>query len=273
MRLVRSPQLVTGPVPIRMRLPLAPAGSLAGGSISAGMISTVQTPFPILAQTIPKICPHFWAPSPESDTTSTVCWPVRWIFGEAFDGSTGGCFVRGGDSVTMASSPRRPRDIYRIDNPRPRSPLAPSSVPAVVSPAHLVGGSPETRAIPVATACADRSPNQVSGAGEFRLSGEHLTPCKGNRKAMSGSAPPAGTRSRHASPAGHRRASPSATPRGLQPLAVMSLTRPHSAGAQGGSSIRRRPGRRRWEAPVPVPVSSPPATPTSHEGRVAGTGS
>ena len=70
---VRSPQFVTSSVPIRMRLPLAPAGLRAGGWISAGMISTVHTPFPIFALTEPKIWPHFCAPSPESDTISTMC--------------------------------------------------------------------------------------------------------------------------------------------------------------------------------------------------------
>ena len=37
------------------------------------MISTVQTPLPILAETAPKICPHFCAPSPASETISMVC--------------------------------------------------------------------------------------------------------------------------------------------------------------------------------------------------------
>ena len=52
-------------------MPEAPAGLRGGGSTSAGMISTVHTPLPILAETEPKIWPHFWAPSPESETTST----------------------------------------------------------------------------------------------------------------------------------------------------------------------------------------------------------
>ena len=56
-----------------MRMPLAPAGERAGGWISAGMISTVQTPFPILALMVPKVCPAFCAPSPESLTISTMC--------------------------------------------------------------------------------------------------------------------------------------------------------------------------------------------------------
>ena len=60
-----------------MRLPEAPAGVRAGGSISAGMISTDQTPLPIRAETVPKIRPQVWAPSPESETTSTVWWSVR----------------------------------------------------------------------------------------------------------------------------------------------------------------------------------------------------
>ncbi len=55
-------------------MPLAPARERAGGLISAGMISTVQTPLPILAQTVPKVCPAFWAPSPESETISTIRW-------------------------------------------------------------------------------------------------------------------------------------------------------------------------------------------------------
>jgi hypothetical protein len=46
--------LVTGSVPKRIRMPLAPERERAGGSISAGMISTVQTPFPIFAHTVPK---------------------------------------------------------------------------------------------------------------------------------------------------------------------------------------------------------------------------
>ncbi len=37
------------------------------------MISTVHTPLPIFAETVPKIWPHFWAPSPESETISMVC--------------------------------------------------------------------------------------------------------------------------------------------------------------------------------------------------------
>ena len=47
-----------------MRLPLAPATLRAGGWISAGMISTVQTPLPMRAAIAPKDCPHFCAPSP-----------------------------------------------------------------------------------------------------------------------------------------------------------------------------------------------------------------
>ena len=76
-RFVSSPQLVTGPLPMRIRLPLAPAGSRAGGWISAGMISTVHTPLPILAETAPKIWPHFCAPSPGSERISTVCCVAR----------------------------------------------------------------------------------------------------------------------------------------------------------------------------------------------------
>ena len=72
-RFAASPQLVTSLVPRRMRLPLAEGGVRAGGWISAGMISTVHTPLPMRAETRPKICPQRCAPSPESDTTSTVC--------------------------------------------------------------------------------------------------------------------------------------------------------------------------------------------------------
>jgi hypothetical protein len=86
-RLVWSPQLVTAPAPMRIRFPLAPSGTRAGGWISAGMISTVQTPFPILAVTAPKICEHFCAPSPESETTSTVCSCSRRTSGATRDAS------------------------------------------------------------------------------------------------------------------------------------------------------------------------------------------
>jgi hypothetical protein len=65
--------LITGFVPKRMRMPLAPARERAGGSISAGMISTVQRPLPILAQTVPNSWPAVCAPSPESLTISTIC--------------------------------------------------------------------------------------------------------------------------------------------------------------------------------------------------------
>src|SRR5512132_3067083 len=41
------------------------------------MISTVQTPFPIFAETAPKIWPHFCAPSPESEMISRVCSASR----------------------------------------------------------------------------------------------------------------------------------------------------------------------------------------------------
>lgn len=54
-------------------MPEAPAGLRGGGSTSAGMISTVQTPLPIFAETAPKIWPHFCAPSPGSETISMVC--------------------------------------------------------------------------------------------------------------------------------------------------------------------------------------------------------
>src|SRR5208282_417754 len=58
---------------MRIRLPLAPAMLRAGGWISAGIISTVHTPFPIFAATVAKDCAHFCAPSPESLMTSTMC--------------------------------------------------------------------------------------------------------------------------------------------------------------------------------------------------------
>ena len=45
-RSASSPPFVTGREPSRTRLPLAPAMLRAGGWISAGMISTVQTPYP-----------------------------------------------------------------------------------------------------------------------------------------------------------------------------------------------------------------------------------
>ena len=69
-----------------MRIPLAPAGERAGGWISAGMISTVQTPLPIFAETEPKIWAHFWAPSPGADTISTV-WSFCWVTFFFLDGA------------------------------------------------------------------------------------------------------------------------------------------------------------------------------------------
>ncbi|MCE3285498.1 MAG: hypothetical protein K0R70_1754 [Steroidobacteraceae bacterium] len=68
-----SPPLVTHREPTRMRLPLAPATLRAGGWISAGMISTVQTPLPMRAAIEPNDWPHFCAPSPESLMISTMC--------------------------------------------------------------------------------------------------------------------------------------------------------------------------------------------------------
>src|SRR5512140_3102464 len=65
-RAASSPPLVTRREPMRMRLPLAPATLRAGGWISAGMISTVQTPLPMRAAIEPNDWPHFCAPSPES---------------------------------------------------------------------------------------------------------------------------------------------------------------------------------------------------------------
>jgi hypothetical protein len=56
-----------------MRLPLALGGVRAGGWISAGMISTVHVPLPMRAETRPKAWPQRCAPSPESETISTVC--------------------------------------------------------------------------------------------------------------------------------------------------------------------------------------------------------
>jgi hypothetical protein len=49
---------------------------------------------PIFALTVPKICPHFWAPSPESETTSTVCRSVCRTF-----------TVRARSSVAIDSGP------------------------------------------------------------------------------------------------------------------------------------------------------------------------
>jgi hypothetical protein len=70
---VSSPPFVIAPAPMRMRLPLAPAGLRAGGRISAGMISTVQMPLPIFAAIEPSDWPQRCAPSPESLTISTMC--------------------------------------------------------------------------------------------------------------------------------------------------------------------------------------------------------
>lgn len=87
-------QFVTGCEPIRMRLSVVPSGMRGGGWISAGMISTVQTPLPILAETAPKICPHLCAHSPESETISSVC-------------SASVCIVGGHhEDVRIASHPR-----------------------------------------------------------------------------------------------------------------------------------------------------------------------
>src|SRR5512138_3571710 len=72
-RSVRLPPFVTGPGPMRMRLPLAPATLRAGGRISAGMISTVQMPLPERAAIEPSDWPQRCAPSPESLMTSTIC--------------------------------------------------------------------------------------------------------------------------------------------------------------------------------------------------------
>ena len=72
-RSVSSPPLVMRPAPMRMRLPLAPATLRAGGRISAGMISTVQMPLPILAAIEPSVWPQRCAPSPESLMISTMC--------------------------------------------------------------------------------------------------------------------------------------------------------------------------------------------------------
>ena len=72
-RSVSLPPLVTRPEPRRMRFPLPPATLRAGGRISAGMISTVQTPLPIRAAIAARDCPQRCAPSPESLTISTIC--------------------------------------------------------------------------------------------------------------------------------------------------------------------------------------------------------
>ncbi|MBK9706931.1 MAG: hypothetical protein IPO77_08020 [Acidobacteria bacterium] len=57
-RSVSLPPLVTRFDPSRMRLPLAAATLRAGGWISAGMISTVQTPLPIFAPIEPSDWPQ-----------------------------------------------------------------------------------------------------------------------------------------------------------------------------------------------------------------------
>ena len=72
-RSASSPPLVTRSAPMRMRFPLAPAMLRAGGWISAGMISTVQMPFPARAAMAPRDWPQRCAPSPESLITSTMC--------------------------------------------------------------------------------------------------------------------------------------------------------------------------------------------------------
>jgi hypothetical protein len=82
-----------GPEPMRMRLPLAPATLRAGGWISAGMISTVQTPLPMRAAIAASDWPQRCAPSPESLTISTMCSVER-------DGRLGG--GRGSRSITDA---------------------------------------------------------------------------------------------------------------------------------------------------------------------------
>jgi hypothetical protein len=99
--------LVISWLPKRTRMPEAPARERAGGLISAGMISTVHTPLPSLAQTVPKVWPAFWAPSPESETISTMRsfttergriaagtvsegeGPVSWVVGIGFPRSSG----------------------------------------------------------------------------------------------------------------------------------------------------------------------------------------
>jgi len=72
-RSVSSPPLVTFFVPMRMRMPEAPATLRAGGWISAGMISVVQIPLPVRAAMAPSDWPQRCAPSPESLITSTMC--------------------------------------------------------------------------------------------------------------------------------------------------------------------------------------------------------
>jgi hypothetical protein len=71
--LVWSPQLVISREPSRMRIHRA-FGARWWLDLG-GMISTVHTPFRIRADTAPKICPHFCAPSPASETISSVCSP------------------------------------------------------------------------------------------------------------------------------------------------------------------------------------------------------
>ena len=90
-----SPPFVMLFDPSRILLPLAPATLRAGGWISAGMISTVQTPLPIRAAIAPKDCPHFCAPSPESLMISTTA-----------SSSTSNCLATTREPVARAAAAR-----------------------------------------------------------------------------------------------------------------------------------------------------------------------
>src|SRR3990172_1489186 len=80
------------------------------------MISTVQTPLPILAETRPKIWPHFCAPSPGSETISTVCsltrsavggrvWEEGAWAGEDDEDEAMGMWRSGSDSCSLPGPP------------------------------------------------------------------------------------------------------------------------------------------------------------------------
>ena len=104
-RSVSSPPLVTRFVPMRMRMPDAPATLRAGGWISAGMISVVQMPLPVLAAIAPSDWPQRCAPSPESLITSTMCS----VSVCAARGSAGGGDARDLPGASVAASVMGPR--------------------------------------------------------------------------------------------------------------------------------------------------------------------
>ncbi len=149
-----------------MRMPLAPAGERAGGWISAGMISTVQTPLPILALTVPKVWPAFWAPSPESLTISTMCSGIRVAEGPllSIDGI--------GALVLMCTTPtRRGRifdpEIVKRNFPRVRLRNMRSELRANVKGVF-------SRRRDEASACA--APGDGFPAGDHRLMARRNTP-------------------------------------------------------------------------------------------------